>query len=428
MAFVFRDPQAFLRESFWTAASAAALGAVVAPPSWGFVPVASGAAALLGASLAAVLTRRPRPGQTPHLVLRGIAGAFLGLLTAVGFSALAFAGGSVAMVGGFLAGAALAALLGLDEPARHRRGKRNGLIGAGVAGALGVLALQNANQVAMSEGLPLTATTAGLAGLFALWMTAGAGVRRIQGMTDPLREQAEDLQESVPDPVRTKVRESTSAWAEIEGALGRDDAMVPSMKAEATDNTRRLVQGVLEAARAWGQIHDDLKSPRVAAVNDRLHNLGRRLEATSDDMTRTHLVRALTALHAQKAAVDGLKVGMERAEAALDAQLALLERLRLAIAQHRVSDRERFSVELTAVAELAGRLSDDLDTLASAIAEAEVLADRRALADVERNARRLLSIGADAPACAGASSVPAAGTLSDQRVEEETVEASHARH
>jgi hypothetical protein len=86
-----------------------------------------------------------------------------------------------------------------------------------------------------------------------------------------------------------------------------------------------------------------------------------------------------------------LKINMGRAEAAIDAQLALMERLRLAVAQHRVSDRERFTVELTAVAEQAGRLSDDLETLSMAIAEAESLSDRRTLADLERDARRSMA-------------------------------------
>jgi hypothetical protein len=102
----------------------------------------------------------------------------------------------------------------------------------------------------------------------------------------------------------------------------------------------------------------------------------------------------------------------------------LLERLRLAVAQHRVSDRERFFVELTAVAEQAGRLSDDLDALASAVAEAEALADRRALADIERGARRALTLvpGAvvdDAGAAAATDAVPAA-------VVAETAKASRA--
>jgi hypothetical protein len=172
--------------------------------------------------------------------------------------------------------------------------------------------------------------------------------------------------------------------------MAKDDAMSTGAKDETSKQARVLLDALLETARTWGQIHEDITSPKVKAVDDKLSDLEKRLKDTTDDVTRGHLTRALSALQAQRSAIDGLKVGMGRAEAAIDAQLALLERLRLAVAQHRVSDRERFNVELTAVAEQASRLSDDLDALSAAVAEAESLSDRRSLADLERGARRAL--------------------------------------
>ena len=43
------------------------------------------------------------------------------------------------------------------------------------------------------------------------------------------------------------------------------------------------------------------------------------------------------------------------------------------------------------MADQASRLSDDLESLSAAIAEAESLTDRRTLADLERGARRALT-------------------------------------
>ena len=168
-------------------------------------------------------------------------------------------------------------------------------------------------------------------------------------------------------------------------------SMSSSSREETLKQAELLMTHLLETGTTWGQIHSDLRSPKVKAVDDKLKDLEARLVATSDEVTRGHLGRALAALMAQRSAVDGLKINLGRAEAAIDAQLALLERLRLAVAQHRVSDRERFTVELTAVAEQAGRLSDDLETMSKAIAEAESLSDRRTLADLERDARRSMA-------------------------------------
>ena len=396
MTLVFRDPDAFLKETLAVTVGAAATGALaglagVSAP----LLAAAGAAALFGGSVGAALTRSTPDGEPPRVAVRSLLGSVGGVLAGVGFAALSWRlglGFPGTVAGGALGGAALGALLGIDEPVRARRSQLAGMAAAAFAGAVGAAALDNAARFAASEAAPATLTTATLSGLFGLWIAAGAGVRRLQPQKDPLAQKADDVLEGLVDPVRSKVIEGLSTWAEIDEALVRDAAMGAETKAETTKQTRNLVDGLLETARTWGQIHHDLHGPKVKAVDDKLADLRARLQATSDDVTRGHLARALTALQAQQAAIDGLKTGMGRAEAAVDAQLALLERLRLAVAQHRVSDRERFHVELTAVAEQAGRLSDDLDALASAVAEAEALADRRALADIERGARRALTL------------------------------------
>jgi hypothetical protein len=396
MTLVFRDPDGFFQEALAVTVGATATGAVVglAGASAPLV-AAAGAAALFGGSVGAALTRSTPPGVVPRVALRSMLGSAAGVLAGVGFAALSWRlglGDAGTIAGGALGGAALGALLGIDEPGRARRAQLTGMFAAAAAGAVGAAALDNAALFAHGEQVPAALSTATLAGLMGLWIAAGAGARRLQPQKDPLSQKADDVLQGLADPVRSKVVEGLSTWTEIDDALVRDAAMADETKAETTKQTRSLVDGLLETARTWGQIHHDLHAPRAKAVGDKLNDLQARLQSTTDDVTRGHLARALTALQAQQAAIDGLKTGMGRAEAAIDAQLALLERLRLAVAQHRVSDRERFFVELTAVAEQAGRLSDDLDALSSAVAEAEALADRRALADIERGARRALTL------------------------------------
>jgi hypothetical protein len=289
--------------------------------------------------------------------------------------------------GGALGGLALATLLGGDG-VKHRASQVAGLAGATLTGAVGAAGIENAARFAASEGAPVALTSTTLAGLLGLWIAAGAGLRRLQPKADPLTERASALLETLVEPVRSKVQEALATWAEIKAGILKDPSMSSAVAEETIKQTELLVEHVIETATTWGQIHGDLMSPKVKQVDDKLRDLSARLEATNDDVTRAHLTRALAALQAQQSAISGLKVNMGRAEAAIDAQLALLERLRLAVAQHRVSDRERFMVELSAVSEQAGRLSDDLETLARAIAEAETLSDRRTLADLERDARR----------------------------------------
>lgn len=394
MALVFRAPSEFWRETAAVTAGAVAAGTAVGVAGLLGAPIeaAAGAAALLGGSVGAALTRPKRPEQRTWV--RGVVGVVGGALAGLGFAALSWRfnlGLPGVMAAGGLGGLALATLLGAEEHIKHRASQVAGLVAATAVGALGAAGLENAARFATSESAPVTLTTATLAGLLGLWIAAASGLRRVQAVKEPLLEKADQVMESLVDPVHAKVLEGLSTWSEIETATTKDDSMSADARAETVKQARLLVDALLETAKTWGQIHHDINSPKVKAVDDKLLDLDRRLQETDDDVTRGHLLRALSALQAQKSAIDGLKIGMGRAEAAIDAQLALLERLRLAVAQHRVSDRERFNVELSAVAEQASRLSDDLESLSAAIAEAESLTDRRTLADLERGARKALN-------------------------------------
>ena len=398
MAIQFRGAAEFWKETAAVTVGATAAGAAVgvaAIVGGVAVPVAAvaGGAALLGGSIAAALVHETPAATTfgqNKPALRIIVGVVGGVLAAVGFAALSWRldlglGGVIA--GGSLGGLALGMLLSGDG-VKSRMSQAAGLLGAAVVGGIGALGLENAARFATSEGASPLFTSTVLAGMLGLWITAGAGLRRLETAKDPIVERAETLLETIVEPVRTKVLEALSTWSEIGDGVRKDPSMSPSSADETTKQASLLVEHILETAENWSQIHTDLKSPRVKSVDDKLKDLETRLAATTDDVTRGHLGRAQAALLAQKSAVDGLEINMGRAEAAIDAQLALMERLRLAVAQHRVSDRERFNVELTAVAEQAGRLSDDIEALSLAIAEAETLADRRTLADLERDARR----------------------------------------
>lgn len=418
-AITFKDPAGFSREIGAVTAGAALAGAAVGVAGLMGAPMeaAAGAAALFGGCVAAAVVQETPAAMTfgeKKPALRAVVGAIGGAVAGLGVAALSWRlnlgfGGVVGA--GALGGLALGTMLGGDG-VKNRMSQLAGLIGATVVGAIGAAGLENAARFAASEGSPMVLTTTTLAGMMGLWIAAGAGLRRLQPKADPITEQANDLLETLVEPVRSKVLEGVATWNEIGQGIAKD----PSMSTSSADETRKqavlLVTHVLETATTWGQIHSDLMSPKVKAVDEKLADLEARFAATTDDVTKGHLGRALAALKAQKSAVDGLKVNMGRAEAAIDAQLALLERLRLAVAQHRVSDRERFTVELTAVAEQAGRLSDDLETLSLAITEAETLADRRTLADLERDARKSLQSLADEVV------VPTADKPAEKAVEE----------
>ncbi len=391
MALTFRDSPTFLKEALAVTAGATVAG-LLAPLATGLsLVVAAPAAALLGGSLGAALTRR-RPTSK---LLRTCLGAAGGVVAALGHVALSTRfgldlGGAIA--GGALGGLALATLLSSDE--EREVTSKSALLGfasaAGV-GAIGVVGADRIAAYAASDGTSALVTSTAMAGLMGLWIAAAAGLRRVRVQRDPLLERGEALLGALADPVRARVLEGLKSYEVCLELLGSSPAeMGPATAAEATDHARALVGALLDTADGWRRITLELRGGGTSDIDQKLQDIGLRQQSSDDAITLSHLARAEQALRAQKTALEGLGVGRQRAEAAVDAQVALLDRLRLAIAQFQVSDRERFVLELNAVADQVTRVSEDLDSLSSALAEAESYADRRLLADIERAGRRAL--------------------------------------
>jgi hypothetical protein len=389
MALTFRDAPAFWRETLAVTVGALACGAFAPFVTTVPLDVAAGSAALLGGSIGAALTRT-KPVSSAWRMLIGSVG---GTLAALGSAALATRfglGGDGVLIGGALGALTIGSLLGSDDDTRGHGVAHAGSLAAVLGtGLVGVLALQHVAAFSVAEGASRAVSSSTMAGAFALWVAAAAGLRRLQKDIDPIFARGANVLDACAEPVRAKVQDALSAYADILDALSKE-GVTPELAADAKKSAVDLMQALLETAGRWKQIERDVGSPRLAALDEKIAALHKRTAETTDGVTLAHLARASQALHAQKAAVDGLRVGLARAEAALDAHIALLERLRLAVAQHRATDRERLAVELSAVADQVTLLSDDLESLTAAIREAEAFSDRRLLADVERVGRRAL--------------------------------------
>lgn len=387
----FRDSSAFAKEALATSAGAAAVG-LLAPLLTGLSLVAAApAAALLGGSLGAALTRRrPRPR-----LLRALLGLAGGSVAALGHVALSTRFGldlMGAVAGGALGGLALGTLLSSDdEEEGSPLATGLGLGAASVVGAVGVVGVQRIAVYAESAGSPAIFASGAAAGLLGLWLSASAGLRRLEQQRDPLLVRYQKLAADLKDPVKARAGEGMRGYVEIMAACERGpEEMGPATAAETAGHARALASTLLDTVEGWLRLCADVGGASCADIEQKLSDLTLRRSSCDDDITLGHLRRAEQALRAQKAALEGLRVGRQRAEAALEAQVALLDRLRLAVAQYNAAERERFALELSEVADQVARLSDDLDSLSAAIAEAESYADRRVLADVERAGRRAL--------------------------------------
>jgi predicted nucleic acid-binding Zn-ribbon protein len=366
----------------------------VVQQSYGAKAVAlAGGASLLAMSLSGMWSA-PRWKRWQRAIVGAVGGVGVSVLFVAMCAALPFGALNVVLAGA-MGGAALGSVF-TDGVTSHRSSRLRGIVAATGTGMVGALALGSMQAYFASENTALATSTAVLAGAFALWVSAAAGIARLQPEPDPLMARASELMRSLADPMRTKVAEALASWNEILLGLDTMDDMSADHKRDAQTHATALMTSVLDTATTWRDISKEVHQPRAMDLQQRITELMARAEAATDPTTKAHLARAQHAMNAQLSAVQSLQVALGRADAAMDAQGALLERLRFAIAQHRVSDRERFHVELQSVAEEATRVSADLETLSSAMEDTDRITDQRALADFERALR--VSLGQAAPA------------------------------
>jgi chromosome segregation ATPase len=124
----------------------------------------------------------------------------------------------------------------------------------------------------------------------------------------------------------------------------------------------------------WRDVDREAARTDPEALQGRLVELNKRLEACTDPVAQTEFARAREALSAQVESLQEISRGRERAIARLTHQVAMLERLRLAALRHRSVDASRMGAELQPVVEELSQAGTDLDIASEALSEATTAA------------------------------------------------------
>ena len=382
----------FAREVTAVTMGAATAGALL--PALTSLPLiaCAPAGALFGGSIAsAFLLKRPVKKRW-----RALIGSAAGALAGAGYLALATKFGfeiSGAIAGGALGGMALSTLLSSQKDNNFNRWSQ--LLSTAAAtciGGVGVYAAtKNAEHLIAFNQFSLPAS-AGLAGLLGLWISTASGVRRLRPFVNTLDARLKHLLASAPAPLRSKVQEAARSYQEILKTLEEGNQQWITQRSETKSNATALMTSFLDVAEEAVRLLTQKSKHQPESLEEKLEDITQRMASCDDSVTLGHLTRAAQALRAQKSAIESVKVGYERSEAAMDAQLALLDRFRLAFVQYQTDDHERLTVELEAISEQILNFYDDLESIQAAMLEAESYSDRKLLADIEHAGRKALSL------------------------------------
>lgn len=325
-----------------------------------FIGGGAGAQVFMGLSAAGALAALAYQ-QWPKGGLRRIGQA--GLLGAVG-SLVSNLASRWAPLSAALFGLAAMPILGAGEPIKRRLLTGFVAAGFGFAGLHVGAALLNAGAFTGLVPGPLAAAAAGAtAGLFIGLATAprhlivgphpvdeayGQALQVRDGEIHELLERALRLHQSL--------RERSDDRREMQ-----DLSLEPRVAEQ--------VLKILEIAEHCRQVDQEVTEDRLNEIDDRMAEVERKAQASSDLTAQKTYMKALESLQDQQEALRRLGEGRERVVARLHVHVALLEKLRVSVLQIRSADAERFGTEDSFVMEAVEELGRELDATAHAISE-----------------------------------------------------------
>lgn len=163
------------------------------------------------------------------------------------------------------------------------------------------------------------------------------------------------------DEIAKLVRHAATSYQQAAEALDEH----PQARAAAAE----LVKKIARFGKKWQDIESQAKKSDRTELDQRVAELEKRREQSTDESVKSEYEKALAALREQVTYLNEIGKGRERAVARLHLQVATLDRLRLAAVRHRSASASKLGEELRSVVDDLNQAGQDLDTAAEVLAE-----------------------------------------------------------
>lgn len=148
-----------------------------------------------------------------------------------------------------------------------------------------------------------------------------------------------------------------------------------------------LVLRILDLGRKWHEVEKEASRTSAGALVERIGELQGKIDKSQDKVARRQYEMARDALQAQLGYLRDISRSRERVVARVHNYLAALERLHLAVLNHRGADTAKFSAGLSPLIDEISNIGQEMDFASEAISEvAEVEYERSKPEDEEPSA------------------------------------------
>lgn len=226
------------------------------------------------------------------------------------------------------------------------------------------------SRLAITEYIPalFVAPLAGAAFGF-LWGTALA-LRQVHLTVDPLQQRYDTLRTAVGGELKDLLERAMVAYGRIAEVLRDREDNGNSTDPQLSRGVGQLIARVLDLGERWDEVEKEASRSDAADLKERVQQLDDKVRVARDPVARKQYELARGALEAQLGHLRGIDLSRERVVARLHNYLATLERVNLAVVNHRGADTAQFSAQVAPIlAELDG-IGEEMELTSEAIHEA----------------------------------------------------------
>lgn len=142
-----------------------------------------------------------------------------------------------------------------------------------------------------------------------------------------------------------------------------------------TSTVRNLVLKVVHLGPKWNEVEREVGKTSAADLAARIEGLEKKIGETSDEVARKQYRMAKEALSSQVRYLEDISRSRERVTARVHNYLATLERLHLAVVNHRGADAAKFSDEIQPILDEISSIGHEVDFASEAMREVNEVAE-----------------------------------------------------
>ena len=269
--------------------------------------------------------------------------------------------------------------LGLSRP-----GALNYALAAASTAGLAVLGMEVVNVLAIrlaSISTPAALAAVATGAALSLFIALGSLPAHLALRPDPVEAHCEELLPQLTGEFRSLAARALGLYRTCGAALARlprDPA-----REELARTLSQMTRAAVELASEWTGVEHELEERTHAQLGREIEELEKSARESSDELARHQLRSAAESLREEREQVGELRLRRERILARLKAEVAQLERARVALIGLRSGQAQVRAAELAAIARRfasLSRLQSEEGRLADAVATGAAIADYEATA------------------------------------------------